>query len=76
MAYEISEPLPSKVLYSADDDVHEQEIVIPGALVNSAGGFMRGHGTFYENDTDLIATVAGAVKQTNKLIRVTPAKQR
>ena len=37
--------------------------------------FFSGHGTFYGND-DIVASVAGAVRQVNKLITVQPFKSR
>ena len=38
---------------------------------------MRGHGTYLDPEADnLIASVVGAIVQTNKLIRVKPVKSR
>lgn len=51
------------------------EITIPGALVRSAKGCMRGHGTFLQDD-NLISSVAGQIEKVNQLIRVNPIKMR
>lgn len=62
----------------AEDDVEfvdefeglERHIVLPGDLVTTNPGFMRGHGTFSSSDGELISSVAGKVAQINKLISV------
>lgn len=48
----------------------ERHIVLPGDLVTSHSGFMRGHGTFLSSEGELISSVAGRVSQINKLISV------
>lgn len=48
----------------------ERHIVLPGDLVTSNMGFMRGHGTFLNSNGELISSVAGRVSQINKLISV------
>lgn len=48
----------------------ERHIVLPGDLVTSHSGFMRGHGTFLSPEGELISSVAGRVVQINKLISV------
>lgn len=48
----------------------ERHIVLPGDLITSNTGFMRGHGTFLNSETELISSVAGRVAQINKLISV------
>lgn len=61
-----------------DDDVKfvdefeglERHIVLPGDLVTTHSGFMRGHGTFLNSDNELVSSVAGKVAQINKLISV------
>lgn len=61
-----------------DDDVEfveefeglERHVVLPGDLVTTNPGFMRGHGTFLSPDGELISSVAGKVAQINKLISV------
>lgn len=48
----------------------ERHIVLPGDLVTSHAGYMRGHGTFLNSDNELVSSVAGKVTQINKLISV------
>lgn len=48
----------------------EKHVVLPGDLVTTHTGFMRGHGTFLSPDGELISSVAGKVVQINKLISV------
>ena len=48
----------------------ERHLVLPGDLVTSHSGFMRGHGTFLSTEGELISSVAGRVSQINKLISV------
>ncbi|CAG0892268.1 unnamed protein product [Darwinula stevensoni] len=43
--------------------------ITPGGLITSATGFMRGHGTYME-DENLYASVAGVIQKVNKLISV------
>ncbi|KAJ1641733.1 Exosome complex component rrp4 [Coemansia erecta] len=50
-------------------------IVTPGTAITSDPAYMRGHGTFGENDT-IYSSVAGAVERINKLVSVRPLKQR
>ncbi|PNF39909.1 Exosome complex component RRP4 [Cryptotermes secundus] len=47
----------------------------PGEIITCRSGFMRGHGTYMEEDA-LTASVAGVVEQVNKLISVRPIKNR
>uniref|UniRef100_A0A6G1SAP3 Exosome complex component RRP4 n=1 Tax=Aceria tosichella TaxID=561515 RepID=A0A6G1SAP3_9ACAR len=47
----------------------ERKIILPGDLVTSHN-LMRGHGTFLNNNGELISSVAGRVVQINKLISV------
>jgi len=51
------------------------EPVLPGQLIRTEAGFIRGHGT-YEKEEQLFATVSGIVEQVNKLISVRPLKSR
>lgn len=48
----------------------DKHFVLPGDLVTSHSGFMRGHGTFLNSENELISSVAGKVVQINKLISV------
>ncbi|CAM4533717.1 hypothetical protein R3I94_003794 [Phoxinus phoxinus] len=54
------------------DDKH---LVVPGDVITSDTGFMRGHGTYMDEDR-LTASVAGQVERVNKLICVKPLKTR
>ncbi|KAL1966029.1 hypothetical protein VTN77DRAFT_4969 [Rasamsonia byssochlamydoides] len=52
-------------------------IVVPGELVTDDPQWMRGHGTFTTPySTSIIATVAGTVQKTNKLLSVHPVRAR
>ncbi|KAI9753493.1 MAG: hypothetical protein M4579_005125 [Chaenotheca gracillima] len=52
-------------------------IVTPGELVTDDPQWMRGHGTFISQEsTSIIATVAGTVQKTNKLLSVRPLRAR
>uniref|UniRef100_A0A0B6ZXW5 Uncharacterized protein n=1 Tax=Arion vulgaris TaxID=1028688 RepID=A0A0B6ZXW5_9EUPU len=50
-------------------------IVTPGDIITANTGFMRGHGTYMEDEC-LHASVAGTVERVNKLISVRPLKTR
>ncbi|KAL5012542.1 hypothetical protein ScPMuIL_011093 [Solemya velum] len=50
-------------------------LVTPGDVITSDTGFMRGHGTYMEDDK-LHTSVAGVVERVNKLICVKPVKTR
>ncbi|XP_043576493.1 exosome complex component RRP4 isoform X1 [Chiloscyllium plagiosum] len=52
-----------------------KHLVSPGDTITTDTGFMRGHGTYMEDDK-LIASVAGAVERVNKLICVKPLQTR
>ncbi|KAJ5885279.1 hypothetical protein N7495_009789 [Penicillium taxi] len=55
----------------------EERFVTPGGLVADDPQWMRGHGTFSNPlSTTIIATVAGTVQATNKLLSVTPLRAR
>ncbi|MCJ1227359.1 exosome non-catalytic core subunit rrp4 [Toensbergia leucococca] len=52
-------------------------IVTPGETVTDDPQWMRGHGTFITPDTtSIVATVAGTVQKTNKLLSVRPLRAR
>ncbi|KAJ5594507.1 Ribosomal protein L27 [Penicillium hispanicum] len=52
-------------------------IVTPGEVVTDDPQWMRGHGTFMNPlSTSIVATVAGTVQQTNKLLSVNPLRAR
>ncbi|XP_056396616.1 exosome complex component RRP4 [Hyla sarda] len=50
-------------------------LVSPGDTITTDTGFMRGHGTYMEDDK-LLASVAGVVERVNKLICVRALKTR
>ncbi|KAL4609407.1 exosome complex component RRP4 [Arapaima gigas] len=53
----------------------EKHLVVPGDIITTDVGFMRGHGT-YMDEEKLTASVAGEVERVNKLICVRPLKTR
>ncbi|KAI8817119.1 uncharacterized protein EV422DRAFT_500363 [Fimicolochytrium jonesii] len=55
-----------------DLDIH---VVTPGEIVTTDTAFMRGHGTYTE-DESLVASLAGVVDRVNKLISVKPLRTR
>ncbi|KAI0684803.1 hypothetical protein BC835DRAFT_1292097 [Cytidiella melzeri] len=61
--------------YEYDDDFTGGKLTCPGETVTSSQAFMRGHGTYVEND-QVISSVAGTVERVNKLITVRPARTR
>ncbi|KAM3873879.1 exosome complex component RRP4 isoform 3-T3 [Diretmus argenteus] len=63
---------PVSLLTSASD---RKDLVVPGDVITSDTGFMRGHGT-YMDDEKLTASVAGEVERVDKLICVRPLKTR
>lgn len=70
--------LASACVRTADVNPNRQELdnlVTPGDIITSDTGFMRGHGTYMEDDR-LHASVAGVVDRVNKLICVRPLKTR
>ncbi|CAG8958940.1 hypothetical protein HYFRA_00012937 [Hymenoscyphus fraxineus] len=52
-------------------------IVTPGEVVTDDAQWMRGHGTYIQpGSTEIIATVAGTIQKTNKLLSVRPLRAR
>ncbi|KAL4971563.1 IEC3 subunit of the Ino80 complex, chromatin re-modelling-domain-containing protein [Aspergillus desertorum] len=52
-------------------------IITPGEVVTDDPQWMRGHGTYTNSlSTSIIATVAGTVQKTNKLLSVQPLRAR
>ena len=54
-------------------------IVLPGQIISTEPGFLRGLGTYVvkENDDNLlIASAAGNIERVNKLISVKPSNSR
>ncbi|XP_071487302.1 exosome complex component RRP4-like [Diadema antillarum] len=72
MAIRISAPRERKVVQDATEP---KRLVTPGDTITSDTDFMRGHGTYME-DEKLTASVAGIVETVNKLISVRPLKTR
>ncbi|XP_063966503.1 exosome complex component RRP4-like [Lytechinus pictus] len=72
MAISITAPRERRV---CDEFTEPQRLVTPGATITADTDFMRGHGTYMEED-ELIASVAGVVETVNKLISVRPLKTR
>jgi len=56
--------------------LNDKVLVAPGDVVPSDSTSMRGHGTYYNSDNQLTASVAGFVSKINKLVRVQPLKSR
>ncbi|KAH8277788.1 hypothetical protein KR018_007396 [Drosophila ironensis] len=54
---------------------HLPRVYTPGEVLMPEAGFMRGHGTFVE-DENIKASVAGVIEKVNKLISVRPLKSR
>nr|CAG4641020.1 EOG090X09DD [Eulimnadia texana] len=67
--------LASEVLLQDDnEDISEpRNLVTPGTTITTETGFMRGHGTYMQEDC-LYASVAGIVERVNQLISVRPLK--
>ncbi|OAL22181.1 hypothetical protein AYO20_11222 [Fonsecaea nubica] len=54
-----------------------RQITLPGEVITDDTQWMRGHGTFMpEQSTTMIATLAGPLKKTNKLLSVAPLRAR
>jgi exosome complex component RRP4 len=51
------------------------QLVVPGEIITTESGYMRGHGTYVEEE-DLKASVSGAVERVNKLVSVKSLKAR
>ncbi|KAI9823145.1 MAG: exosome non-catalytic core subunit rrp4 [Thelocarpon impressellum] len=52
-------------------------VVTPGEVVTDDPQWMRGHGTYVSDETSsIVATVAGTVQKTNKLLSVRPLRAR
>ncbi|KAJ3108414.1 Exosome complex component RRP4 [Phlyctochytrium bullatum] len=70
-----------KRLRERGDDGDEQEadmpskLVLPGDIITADPAFMRGHGTFYDEEA-LAASVMGVVERVNKLVSVHPLRAR
>ncbi|PKU35889.1 exosome complex component rrp4 [Limosa lapponica baueri] len=68
-------PVPRKVVGPSAPRGGEKHLVAPGDTITTDTGYMRGHGTYVEEEK-LIASVAGAVERVNKLVCVKALKTR
>lgn len=50
-------------------------MTLPGETITSSHAFMRGHGTYVDNE-EVIASVAGTIERVNKLVTVRPVRSR
>ncbi|KAI2664170.1 Exosome complex component RRP4 [Labeo rohita] len=77
MAVEMRLPAVHKhiSLAASQSNREDKHLVVPGDVITSDTGFMRGHGTYMDEDR-LTASVAGEVERVNKLICVRPLKTR
>nr|CAG4636330.1 EOG090X09DD [Eubosmina coregoni]SVE69916.1 EOG090X09DD [Eubosmina coregoni] len=57
------------------DVVEPKNLVTPGSIITKGTDFMRGHGTYMQDDC-LHSSVAGVVERVNSLISVRPLKSR
>ncbi|XP_051522593.1 exosome complex component RRP4-like isoform X1 [Myxocyprinus asiaticus] len=77
MAVDMRLPTVHKHISLATSQTHldSKHLVVPGDVITSDTGFMRGHGTYMDEER-LTASVAGEVERVNKLICVKPLKTR
>ncbi|XP_038601513.1 exosome complex component RRP4 isoform X1 [Tachyglossus aculeatus] len=75
MAVEMRLPKARKPFSDHVDGDGQRHLVVPGDTITTDPGFMRGHGTYMENEK-LIASVMGCVERVNKLICVKALKTR
>ncbi|KAF9820864.1 hypothetical protein IEO21_01091 [Rhodonia placenta] len=52
-----------------------QRLTCPGEPITSSQAFMRGHGTYVDNE-EVIASVAGTIERVNKLVTVRAVRSR
>uniref|UniRef100_A0A8C5PZE2 Exosome complex component RRP4 n=1 Tax=Leptobrachium leishanense TaxID=445787 RepID=A0A8C5PZE2_9ANUR len=75
MAVEVRLPVARKRVTESGLLDSAGHLVCPGDTITTDTGFMRGHGTYLE-DEKLLASVAGVVERVNKLICVRALKTR
>ncbi|OCT65422.1 hypothetical protein XELAEV_18041662mg [Xenopus laevis] len=75
MAVEVRLPVAQKRVSEELGSQGGLHLVTPGDTISTDSGFMRGHGTYTEDDK-LVASVAGVVERVNKLICVRALKAR
>ncbi|KAI0344704.1 exosome complex exonuclease rrp4 [Trametopsis cervina] len=61
--------------YELDEDLSDGKLTCPGEAVTSSQAFMRGHGTYVDQE-EVISSVAGTIERVNKLITVRAARTR
>ncbi|KAF9522421.1 exosome complex exonuclease rrp4 [Crepidotus variabilis] len=54
---------------------HSYNLTCPGESLTSSQSFMRGHGTYVDNE-EVVASVAGTIQRVNKLISVKAIRSR
>ncbi|XP_022660702.1 exosome complex component RRP4-like [Varroa jacobsoni] len=67
---------PSSNLNLRESPQATKIVMSPGETITTDGGYMRGHGTYLEEESGLLSAVAGVVEKVNKLITVRPLKTR
>nr|XP_061800702.1 exosome complex component RRP4-like isoform X3 [Nerophis lumbriciformis] len=75
MAVDMRLPSIRKLVSHSLSAGDRRDLVVPGDVITSDSGFMRGHGT-YVDEEKLTASVAGEVQRVDKLICVRPLKTR
>ncbi|XP_069603628.1 exosome complex component RRP4 [Ranitomeya imitator] len=75
MAVDVRLPAARRRVNEALGAERSWHLVSPGDTITTDTGFMRGHGTYMEEDK-LLASVAGVVERVNKLICVRALKTR
>ncbi|KAF1377555.1 hypothetical protein EPR50_G00169270 [Perca flavescens] len=75
MAADMRLPTIQKPVSLSVSALGRKDLVVPGDVITSDTGFMRGHGTYVDEDK-LTASVAGEVQRVDKLICVRPLKTR
>ncbi|KAL1405382.1 Exosome complex component rrp4 [Vanrija albida] len=81
-AYADAPRAPAPTAMDIDDDLGEgtslggrRTVVTPGEVITSSKEYMRGHGTYVE-DEHVVSSVAGTIERVNKLISVKALKSR
>ncbi|KAL0112505.1 hypothetical protein PUN28_012077 [Cardiocondyla obscurior] len=59
-----------------NDDAVQPQLYTPGEEISSQPDFLRGHGTYVDDEKILRASVAGILEKVNKLITIRPLKAR
>ncbi|TFY72443.1 hypothetical protein EVG20_g552 [Dentipellis fragilis] len=58
-----------------ESDAGSSKLTCPGESITSSHAFMRGHGTYVENE-EVISSVAGLIERVNKLVTVRALRTR